>query len=173
MEHVETEQSMASIAVNAAIDKVIEMDPEYWAQTLQSRLVSGVGSRTLFKVPEELEDALRNAEWSKYNNPIIIEGCVAYTTTSIPGVMGVEEIQPLSWYTYKEKGGKVFCIKPGKVGEAVDHTILIVGPDGDLWTFHPGRPIRPSESTDLSLVGTTELGQQAMERGFLYAKIVD
>jgi hypothetical protein len=172
-EYMLSSEYLSSTVVIAAIDEIQRLDPDYWKQTLGSRLQDGVGSRTSYTTEVFLERALRTAEWMEYIHPEIAEGCKAYCTTDISGRLGVEKILPQNWYTYQEKGGKVFATLTGRPGSTVNFTVAIVGPEGDLWTFHPGEPVRPSQSTDLSLVGTTEQGYKAIERGFSYAKIAD
>lgn len=172
-EYMFSQEYTASMAVISAIDQLKNMDPEYWSQTVSSRLKDGVGSRTSYSTQEELETALCRAEWIPYEHPDISKGCKAYITSDIKGVLGVEKIRPNYWYSYGSKDGKVFATLVGCTKSSVDFTIAIVGPDGDLWTFHPGEPVRPSQSTDLSLVGVTEQGFKAIERGFIHAKIAD
>jgi len=171
--YMASEVYINSMAVVAAIEKLKEMDLQYWLQTAESRLNSGIGSRTSYTTTEGIEAALKRAEWAPYSHPAIAAGCVGFITPDVQGKLGVEEISNISWYEYQEKGGKVFAVKKGTVSERANFTVAIVGPEGDLWTFHPGEPVRPSTSEDLSLVGTCEQGWKAKERGFTHAKIAD
>lgn len=163
---------ISTILVRNAIDKIRQIDPEYWETTLQSRLVNGVGSRTSFTDKGELEAHLKEANWFPYDHTSVAKGCIAFRTNEISGMVGVAAIMDTDKVTYGEKGGKVFAtINRAEMLEC-GFTVLIIGPEGKCWTFHPGDPVSPSSNTDLSLVGTTEDGSKAKERGFVYAKMV-
>jgi len=168
-----TPEYLDSMAVCVAIEILESIDPQYWDQTLTSRLSGGTGSRTRFETTAGLQAALMTAVWESYEHPAISPECLGYRTEQVRGHVGVQAIQNTDWVRYESKGGIVYATIVSTSMPAVNHTVAIVGPDGDLWTFHPGDPIRPSQNTDQTLVGVTEQGWKAKEKGFVNAKVVD
>ena len=98
--------------------------------------------------------------------------------TPIPGMVGVEPINPAFFYTLQDpkNTGRVSAVRayPERaLTDATDFTVLICGTEeGELraFTFHPGEPIRPSACTappsDQWLSGRT-----CLSLGLTHAKI--
>lgn len=160
-----------------AILAMAKADPAYWQETLRSRCVDGTGSRTHYATPETLQAALLDAEWQPYTHPDLGADVVAFCT-DIPGMVGVEPINPAHFYTLQDpKGtGRVSAVRayPERdLTDEADFTVLICGTEeGELraFTFHPGEPIRPSACTappsDRWLSGKT-----CINMGLTHAKI--
>ena len=152
-------------------------DPTYWQETLRSRCVDGTGSRTHYATPEALQAALLAAEWWPYTHTDLDAYTVAFVTT-IPGMVGVEPINPTHFYTLQDpkNTGRVSAVRAYPERALTDitlFTVLICGEEeGELraFTFHPGEPIRPSACTappsDRWLAGKT-----CLNLGLAYAKI--
>ena len=72
--------------INAALNNIEKQDAEYANRTFAQRLPGGFGSIFEgFKTREELEQAVRSANWVKATHPDIMPGCQGYVTNDIPG----------------------------------------------------------------------------------------
>ncbi len=96
---------------------------------------------------EEMEDALRNANWTVAEQPDAMKGCTAYTTRDIKGghfgLLKIAELPDDTMITASDpKGtGKVSMVVSDGKGPEVEDTWLIVGNEEGhdvVFTFHPG-----------------------------------
>ncbi|HQU07860.1 MAG: hypothetical protein B7X04_02205 [Parcubacteria group bacterium 21-54-25] len=164
-----------------AFTKVV--DAQYWRKTLEQRLPGGgVGSVILgVSTPEELEQALLEAEWEAYSHPAISEGCTAFRTRSLRGLLGVKPLAELPAGTTvtldDRKGtGRVSAVVEGVRGDDVDFLVLIVGEEDGreiVFTVHPGEPVRPSSvQATPGLHGKKITVEEALGMGLSTAKLV-
>jgi hypothetical protein len=181
-EAYENSQSASEI-VKAAITNSKEKMSDYWGNTLKQRSVKSdmvAGSRYDMS-PEQIENALLNANWSPYQHENVKEPAKAYKANT--GISGYEGIIKLSTLPKDKKvvlddrknTGKLSVVVDGVLGKKVDFTVILIGPhEGNevVWTFHPGEPIMPSiveAGTDMN--GKEITVQEAIEMGFEYAKL--
>lgn len=169
--------------VIAAISTTKVFFKEYFERTCTQRLAGGAGS--IFEdinTVEEMEEALRTADWSETMHPDVMPGCKAYKTTDIKGGrLGLVKIEDLpenvEIIASDPKGtGKVSMTVHGELGPAAEETWLITGDEEGheiVFTFHPGEPVRPSilEVKDCP-DGTVLSKEEAINLGFNLAKIV-
>jgi len=166
------------------IDKYIDNTKKtiggYFESCCSQRLEGGAGSRFNFNSVEELESALRNAEWAETTNDNVMPGCRAYKTTDIGGQIGIVPINDLDdnvvLTASDPKGtGNVELTCSGQLGTVVNETWLIIGPENGVdvvYTFHPGAPIQPSTvSIDKLPAGSVVTKAEALALGFTYAKV--
>lgn len=169
-------------AVKSAIDATKEYLGSYFENTCKQRLAGGLGSNyDGINSTEEMEDALRNANWTRAEHPDVMEGCTAYTTKDIKGghfgLLKIAELPEDATITAcNPKGtGKVSMVVSGEKGPEVEDTWLIVGENEGhdvVFTFHPGEPVRPSlvEVKDCP-DGKKLTKEEAIALGFDLAKI--
>lgn len=169
-------------AVNSAIDATKEYLGSYFENTCKQRLAGGLGSNyDDINSVEEMEDALRNANWTVAEHPDVMQGCTAYTTKDIKGghfgLLKIAELPDDATITASDpKGtGKVSMVVSGEKGPEVEDTWLIVGDEEGhdvVFTFHPGEPVRPSlvEVKDCP-DGKKLTKEEALALGFDLAKI--
>ena len=169
--------------INAIIDTTKKFFGEYFERTCAQRLASGAGS--IFEginSVEEMEKALRTANWSEATHPDVMPECKAYKTTDIEGgrlgLIRIEDLpEDVKIIASDPKGtGKVSMTVHGELGPAAEETWLITGMEEGheiVFTFHPGEPVRPSilEVKDCPN-GTVLSKKEAINLGFDFAKIV-
>lgn len=173
-----------------AILRTKEHDPEYFKKCIEQRLADGKGSVTDYVHAEDLERALLNCDWYKYDHPAVAPGCQAFKCDQIIGWLGMaplKELSPDRECTMMDvKGtGTLSLVLTDPIGRDikrwfVDYTVLIVGDDGYgpcMFTFHPGDPVPPST---LASDGSNEFGLkdgdkltvgEAIAKGFVHAKV--
>ena len=173
----------ANELVNAAIDETKKVLADYFVSTCKQRLAGGAGSvyEGIASV-EEMEAALRSADWEQTEHPDVMPGCVAYRTQSISGghygLIRIADLPDDAVLTAADpKGtGTVSMTVVGTVGPETPETWLIVGnEDGHdvVFTFHPGEPVRPSLVTVEDLPDGSKLSKaDALNLGFELAKLV-
>lgn len=173
---------MTNNIVISAIEATKKYLGEYFINTCRQRLAGGLGSiYEGINTPEEMEEALKAANWVEAEHPDVIPGCKAYKTTDIKGGhFGLLKIADLpedtAIYACDPKGtGKVSMIVSGIQGPSVDETWLIIGDEEGhdvVFTFHPGEPVRPSvlEVSDCPN-GTKLTKAEALSLGFDFAKV--
>ena len=173
-----------NVTVNEAIDATKQYLGEYFTNTCKQRLAAG-GAGSVYEginTPEEMEKALREANWVEAKHPDVMPGCKAYKTTDIKGGhYGLIKIADLPddaiIIASDPKGtGKVSMLVPDMIGPAVEETWLIVGDEEGhdvVFTFHPGEPVRPSilEVEDCP-DGTRLTKVEALVFGFDLAKVI-
>lgn len=174
---------MTTKRMQKLIETTKRVAPGYFEATCMQRLKNGAGScfEGISSV-EEMEEALKRANWKQDSDENVSRDCEAYVTTDIPkGRFGLVEIATLSdgdiLIADDRKGtGKVSLTVVGKKGEFVPETYLIVGKEkGEdvIFTFHPGRPIRESKIQTTELPhGSRVSKEKALEMGFEMAKLV-
>lgn len=165
--------------VQAAIQNTPE---EYLSQMFNMRSAhhpENAGS-VLDKHPHEIRDVLMSASWEPHDHPDIQSPASGFKA-NIPGRMGIvplSSLDPSHPVDLEDpKGtGQVSAVASDVPGDRtqVGHTTMILGPrrDGNgeqVWTFHPGDPIRPSEVPASAAGGTT--AGEAAKMGFDYAKV--
>ena len=164
-----------------AVKAIKELDSGYWEKTLQQRLSTGAGSIVLgYDSVEELEKAILTADWVEYTHPALMEGCVAFSTQNLTGLLGVVELASLPPETVvtlddRKNTGKVSAVVKGVRGEKVDYTVIILGvEDGNevVFTLHPGDPVYPSKVPAEGLDGKQVTVNQAISMGLTTVKIV-
>lgn len=170
-----------SMTVNTAISNTKKFLSEYFSNTLAQRLAGGAGScYDQFDSAENLEIALRRANWEETTHKDVMEGCKVFKT-NLPGRFGLVKIAELSdsvkIIADDRKGtGCISLTVSGTKGNIVEETYLIIGEEkGEdvVFTFHPGEPIRPSNvSTSEIAHGDIVSKSKAKELGFDFAKIV-
>ena len=168
--------------VNEAINATKEFLGDYFINTCRQRLAGGFGSiYEGINTPEEMEQALREADWEEAEHPDVMPGCKAYKTTDIKGghfgLLKIADLPEDVVITASDpKGtGKVSMVVTGQPGPSVAETWLIVGNEEGhdvVFTFHPGEPVRPS------LIETSEYPdgakltkEEALRMGFELAKV--
>lgn len=180
MKNIDT---IANATVNAAIDATKQYLGDYFENTCKQRLVGGAGS--IFDgiaSVEEMERELRAADWETASHPSVLAGCSAYKTTSITrghyGLVAIAELPDDVVLTACDpKGtGTVSMTVSGTIGPETPETWLIVGDEGGhdvVYTFHPGKPVRPSLVTVDDVPDGAKLSKaDALKLGFELAKIV-
>lgn len=167
--------------VSVAISNTKKLVPGYFESTCKNRLNGGIGSiYDQFSTIEELEKALLTANWEETTHPDVMTGCRVFKT-NLEGRFGIVKISELSDDTQliaddSKHTGKVAMTVKGIRGKIVPETYLIIGKEENVdvvFTFHPGKPIRPSiiEVSEVSH-GSIVSKARAKELGFDYAKIV-
>lgn len=172
-----------------AIQRTKEHDPEYFKKCIEQRLCNGKGSVTDYVHAEDLERALLNVAWYKYDHPAVAPGCRAFKTGAIRGWLGMaplKELDPRRECTLLDvKGtGTLSLVLTDPIAYIhrwfVDYTVIIIGDDGYgacMFTFHPGDPVPPST---LASDGSNKFGLKdgdkitvgkALELGFVHAKL--
>ena len=128
---------------------------------------------------DEIPDLLKGAEWRPYDHGDIQSPAIGFRA-EIPGRMGIirlSDLDPQHPVVLEDpKGtGKISAVVEN-VGDRtmVGHTTMILGPREDgrglqVWTFHPGDPIRPSE-VPASNAGASTAGE-AVALGLDFAKV--
>jgi hypothetical protein len=165
-----------------AIDATRRVIPEYFEKTLEQRLPqNGAGSivRGLYQA-DELEAALRGANWETYSHPALLAETEAFITKDIQGQLGLVDLVDLPADAIvrlddRKDTGKVSAVYTGRRGKDVDFTVLILGrEEGEevVFTFHPGDPIRPSQvQATPGLHGREVTVSKALGMGLEIAKI--
>lgn len=171
--------------VTKALDNIIKQDSTYAEKMFAQRLPeSGMGSIYPFmESREELESAIRSADYEPAEHPAIAPGCKAYVTHDIMGAYGMVLIEDQPDDTMfviadPKNTGKVSLMLWGWAeGNRLltDETWIIIGPnEGEdvVYTFHPGQPVpRATTSTEELPVGTKLTKKEALELGFNMAKL--
>ena len=167
------------------LDAIEKQDPEYASKMFAQRLPeSGMGSiYPFFDSREELEEAIRSADYQPAEHPAVASGCKAYVTKDIIGAYGMVQI------ANQPDNAKFVIADPKNTGKVslmiwgwadgnrivTSETWVIIGPnEGEdvVYTFHPGEPVpRATTSTEELPVGTVLTKQEALEKGFNMAKV--
>lgn len=173
---------MSNTRVAAAIDAIKAINSGYFASTLNQRLpATGAGSIVDgFDSAEELEKALRNAEWEEYSHDALSAGTVGFKTYSIAGRIGIVDIDSLSadelvTLDDRKNTGMVSATVQGVLGSEISYTVAILGEENGqevLFTVHPGDPVMPSKVPAEGLHGITVSRDDALKMGLVTAKIV-
>lgn len=172
-----------TVTILAALCALKMQDKQYYNRMFAQRLPGGAGSIfTTFNTQEELEQAIKNANWVKASHPDIMQGCQGYVTNDIcGGEYGMVRIakQPddaMFIVADPKNTGKVSLMLKGAAQRIpTDETWLIIGPNnGDyvVYTFYPGEPTPyATTSTEELPVGTVLTKQEALALGFNLAKV--
>ena len=174
--------SMSNTRVVAAIDAIKAIDAGYFASTLNQRLpATGAGSIVDgFDSAEELEKALRNAEWEGYSHEALAAGTIGFKTYGITGRIGIVDIDSLPadqmvTLDDRKNTGIVSATVQGVLGAQIGYTVAILGDENGqevLFTIHPGDPVMPSKVPAKDLHGVTVSRDEALKMGLVTAKIV-
>lgn len=131
--------------------------------------------------PEEMEKALKAADWIEAEHPDVMPGCKAFKTTDIKGghfgLLKIADLPEDAEITaFDPKGtGKVSMVVSGQSGPLVAETWLIIGDEEGhdvVFTFHPGEPVRPSVLDISDCPNGTKLTKaEALGLGFDFAKV--
>lgn len=179
------------------------VNPEYLAKCLSQRLASSTdraGSwfpTTTACEPESLLAVLLAAPWEPYDHPEIKIPGVGFRAP-IKGFNGMVSLSGLPSHgiltLLDPKGGEEYWTGERSVSPSIraseynlvpaseDFTVLIVGPTRDdpseheVWTFHPGNPVKPSMVNRIDEIGRDLHGRQvtvaeARSMGFNFAKL--
>ena len=168
--------------VIAALNAIERQDPAYAERMFAQRLPEGgMGSvYPDFHSREELEAALRNANYHLAEHPAIAPMCVAFVTTDLNGEYGMELLSNLPDDVQlriedPKNTGKVSLVVEGGHRIATNETWVIIGPNDNedvVYTFHPGQPVpRATTSTEALPVGTVLTKAEAIKLGFNMAKV--
>jgi hypothetical protein len=141
-----------------------------------------------FLTPLDAEDLLK-ASWEEYGHPAIVLPAIGFSA-NIPGTMGIVSLEKLPHETpcemRQEHKGEFPFVSPvvarrhiqEKI-QTVDFTVILLGPcsqprhsDRIVFTFHPGPPMSPSTMRSDSKTAAVRTTHDAMQLGFLYAKVV-
>jgi len=133
-----------------------------------------------FDSAEELEKALRNAEWEEYSHPALAQGTIGFKTYGITGRIGIIDIDSLPsdcqvTLDDRKNTGTVSATVQGVLGSQIGYTIAILGDEAGqevLFTVHPGDPVTPSKVHANDLHGVTVSRDEALKMGLVTAKIV-
>lgn len=169
--------------IKAAIVATKGYIPGYFENTCKKHMKHGAGSiYEDIETVEQMEAALLDADWVPATHPDVMPGCTAFKTTSIKsGRYGLVEIDSLpddvSLVASDPKGtGCVSMTVKGTRGEKTDETWIILGnEDGHevVFTFHPGKPVRPSVVTVVDCPDGKALSKsEAINLGFKLAQVV-
>ena len=190
MSTLETFANNITERVRDAIQRTKDLEPEYFNNTLAQRSGLNVkGRRGSFYPlePAEIEKAIMEASWYKYDHTEISKGCRG-AFARIPGNLGVVELALLAPETMlvaiaahdREPGYCDLLLEGTTPLQSVTHTTLILGLDPThdrelMFTFHPGDPIKPSDI--VSVKNEVKPGQvltlkEAQALGFNYTKVV-
>jgi len=186
--------------VIAAINKGMEIEPEYTPGCFETRIFSSsrrAGSYyTQFASAGALREAIEKADWQPFEHPAVRAPAVAFKAY-IKGVVGVADINtvepgtvltmidPKGGADYHDGKQKVDVVLAGHLDQVASlHSTAIIGPSESqnpdspeiLFAVHPGDPIRPSE-VDRHADGTDRHGktvtvEKAKEMGFTFVKFV-
>ena len=179
-EAYEDSQNATSVVVNA-INTSKEKMSDYWNNTLKQRSMQSdmvAGSRYDLS-PEEIEQALLDADWVPYSHENVKSPAKAYKA-NIAGFEGIIRLDTLPEdktvvLDDRKNTGKVSVVADGVMGEKVGHTVILIGPhEGSevVWTFHPSDPIMPSVvDADAGMNGKELSVREAIQMGFEYAKL--
>ena len=171
--------------INAALDAIEKQDATYADKMFAQRLPEGgMGSIYPFMDNrEELESAIRNADYEPAEHPAVAPGCTAYVTHDLMGAYGMVLIEDQPEETMfviadpKNTGKVSLMIWGWAEGNRLltNETWVIVGPNNGedvVYTFHPGQPVpRATTSTEELPVGTKLTKKEALELGFNMAKL--
>jgi hypothetical protein len=171
----------ASEIVKAAITNSKEKMSDYWGNTLKQRSMKSdmvAGSRYNMS-PEQIENALLNADWTPYQHQNVNPPAKAYKA-NISGYEGIIKLDTVPKNKTvvlddRKNTGKASVIVDGVLGKKVDFTVILIGPhEGNevVWTFHPSDPIMPSVVDAGEGVNGKEITvDEAIKMGFEYAKL--
>ena len=103
--------------------------------------------------PAGVARLVKSLHWEAYAHPAVMVPAVAYIARGTWGRLGMTHISDvpedadLEWRDPKGTGfvEAVWTDAPEGSGADVDFVVAIVGPGPELWTFHPGDPVRPSQ----------------------------
>ena len=171
--------------VRAAIDRTKQVLLVYWTSCLLQRSAgspsapsqSAAGSVYEMTV-EEIEVALRGAEWAPYEHEGVSPGCVAFTAP-IMGLVGLTRLDllpiemPVTLIDSKLTGFVDASVK-GTRGTTWGTVIILGDHEGSevVFTFHPGDPILPSRIPAEGNVGRVITAGEAVKLGLTWGKVV-
>lgn len=191
------------INANKCFEVSQRVNREYLAKCLAQRLASSpdrAGSwfqDSVASSPEQLLSVLLAAKWEPYDHPEIKIPGVGFRAP-IKGFNGMVSLAGLPSHgiltLIDPKGGEEYWTGERSVSPSIrsseynlvpaseDFTVLIVGPTRDdsseyeVWTFHPGNPVKPSMVNRIDEVGRDLHGRQvtvaeARSMGFNFAKL--
>ncbi len=138
-------------------------DQDYLLKTLEGRIPGPESHGSTFsgdfETSQEVLEVLLLAWWEAYDHPEIRFPCRGFITKDLKGILGVGSIWDLPDQVFRvedPKGtGKLtpVTLMEGTKIHKVDFTVLVIGPmesdpsSPEVWTVHPGNPIRPSSLT--------------------------
>jgi hypothetical protein len=126
-------------------------------------------------------------EWEEFSHPSVKEGCKAFKAPYLCGKMGVITLDKNVHNLFlADRKGTGKCTPETEVTlskhfmrKYEDPTILIAGPcESDptkleMWTFHPGDPIHPSELSSEGIdLKTRYTASELIDMGFTHAKVI-
>ena len=162
--------------------KALDNTPKEYAESLfnmRSAYSKENAGSVLNAPPQKIPNLLRGVRWVRYPHPNIEFPAVGFLA-DIPGRVGIitlSDLDPQHPVVLEDpKGTGAVSAVVENVGDRimVGHTTMILGPREDgqgeqVWTFHPGDPIRPSE-VPASKAGISTVGE-AVALGLEYAKV--
>jgi len=178
---MKTADAQATERVRAAIKTSQTTMSDYWNKTLNQRSAksSMVAGSRYDMGPKEIEQMLLNSEWELFNDPSIGGGAVGFKA-NLPGFMGmisISKLGPGEKVKLDDRKGTGFfsIICNQKIGDPVNYTVILLGPEGDkevVWTFFPGSPT-PMKGipADASMNGKEITVEEAKKMGFEFAKV--
>ena len=178
---IKTANDESTERVRNAIKNSKEMMPDYWNKTLNQRSSKSpmvAGSRYDMS-PDAIEKALLSVSWEPFNDESIGGGAVGFKS-NLSGYMGmidINKLNPNDMVKLDDRKGTGFfsIICKEKVGDPVDYTVILVGPEKDkdvIWTFFPGSPTPMKNiQADPKRNGEEITVEEAKKMGFEFAKV--
>lgn len=168
--------------INIAMDNLSIIDPEYKYKMLDQRTAHGKGSVfSDINTVEDMEKAIRNANWVQKDHPNIADDSIGFVTTDIPngqyGMVSIAEQSDDAVFRVvdNKNTGFVSLVLDGVDRVVAKETWLILCQENGVEivaTFHPGEPIpRATTSTKEIPVETILTKAEALEKGFKLAKV--
>lgn len=173
---------MSNSVIVSAINNTRELVPGYFEQTCRQRLANGTGSifEDIHSI-EEMEAAIRNANWVPAEHELVKGEDRAFKTTDIKsGLYGMVKVadQPddtMFEIQDQKNTGRVSLVMMGNHRIPAEETWIILGPEQGkevVYTFHPGEPTaKATTSTEELPVGTKLTKAEALAKGFNLAKV--
>lgn len=161
-----------NVRIKDALNPVLEQHRKHIDATLRQRSFTceeQCGS-VILASPELILLMLTNARWRPYTHPNIMDGCEAFETPDIVGLVGVLDLSQSNSDTklsVREQKDTGKYMAESDYPEDCDqfplfssYTVIILGYDANegtqsdeiAFTFHPGAPIRPSSLTKEELI---------------------
>ena len=169
--------------ITNAVNNIKSMIPTYWEATVRSR-TPGSSNGSVFSFPN-IEKVLfkdRIGDWVPFPEcPNILPGCTAFILRGVCGHLGIVDLKELNETTIlnvvdNKRTGKAKCLLVNwPKGPETDFATLILGEEGGkevIFTFHPGKPVKPDEIPVEKLDGRTSITvAEAIGLGFTHACI--